>query len=214
MNRNARLTGALVIVILALALVLVAIFIVQPADNDNAASTDEAEALPGPLFPDIEFEEVVTSFRVTDNQTGATVAASVSGEGEEAVWSIDEAPEGTDTGLGVDEQSIRLNVAPLTTIRPNRVLSEIESLGIYGLEESRYTIEFTTSGGRTYQMDIGSQNPGGSAYYVRVPGSTEVYLIPVYSLDSLLRYVETPPFVQPTPDPNITPSATPAEGDG
>jgi hypothetical protein len=214
MNRNARLTGALVITVIALALVLVAIFAIQPSDDETAEGTEEAEDLPGPLYPDIEFDEVVTAFRVTDSETGQTVAASLSGEGEDATWAIEEAREGTDTGLGVDQESIQFDVASLTTITPSRVLSEIESLGTYGLEESRYAIEFTTSGGRTYSMSVGSQNPGGSAYYVRIPDSESVYLIPTYSIDPLVGYLETPPFIQPTPDPNVTPSATPADSSG
>ncbi len=211
MNRNQRLTATLIIGLIAVALVLVVILALNRDEEvdggEGAETTDEA---PGQLFPEAGFDESVTRVRVVDNESGVAITALL--DPETLTWSIDGAPEGSDTGLGVDGDRIMQAVFSLPTLTPSRVLTEIESLGTYGLEEAAYRIEFTTTAGRSYTLDIGAANPGGAAYYVRIPDSPDVYLIPVYNLDPVLGWLETPPFLQPTPDPNATPTAEESSG--
>ena len=107
MNRNQRLTTTLVIGLVALAAVLIAIFALDndTAEDDPFATEEGAEAPPEPLFPEEGFDEVVVHFSVTDHEDGTVIAASLASDS--ITWNIDEAPEGSDTGLGIDGGAIR-----------------------------------------------------------------------------------------------------------
>jgi hypothetical protein len=86
----------------------------------------------------------------------------------------------------------------LPTIRPLRTLSSVQALAEYGLGAApTYTIEFRTSGGGSYELQIGTKNPGETGYYAQISGSDNVYLIPVSSVEQVIEFVENPPYVQP-----------------
>lgn len=162
-----------------------------------------------PLFPEAELD-VVTSIIVEDHTTGVVFKAELNDEG---AWEITQAKEGTDTDLGVDEPRLSAALSGLPTLRPNSVLSEIEALAVYGLEEPTYSIWFTVSAGTTYVMDIGGTNPGESAYYATVGGLTsKVYLLPKFTVDELIGFLENPPYIQPTEGGTATPEGTNDEG--
>ena len=106
---------------------------------------------------------------------------------------------------GVKMQSAVFSLPSLT---PNRTLDQIEALGTYGLDNPAYTLEFTTSAGKTHEIEVGGQNPGGAAYYVRVDDSNDVYLIPSYVLDPFFEFLVTPPYIEPSPTPSATAEPT------
>ncbi len=204
MNTRGRLIAGAVLLALAAGL------IVLVTQVDLRAPAEEGdEAIPTPpdaLFPE-DASDVVTAIRVTDNETGETFAASTE-DGE--TWMIDEAPEGTDTTLGADQARLAGAVIALPGVRPSRILSEIEALAPYGLDRAQYTLTFRLAGGNEHTLYVGSLNPTGSGYYVRltedVGTAAEVYVIPAYTLDQALAFVDDPPVVRPTP------TAGPVEG--
>lgn len=212
-RKKNRLVGPLIFVAIAIAAVVFAVVgLPKIMENIEGGTTPTADplAMQEPLFPETE-GQVVTYFRVEDNETGEAVAATID---EGAMdWTVIEAPEEADTGLGIDSERLTADLWSLTSLTPNRVLTEFDTLAAYGLDNARYTIEFTTSGGDTYELDLGIQNPGGESYYVRVPNSSDIYLIPTYALEPVLAFLETPPYIQPTPDPLATPSLTPEPTD-
>jgi hypothetical protein len=210
MERDKRLTSTLVIGVIAVALVA-AFLILSNKEADNTAAED-ATPPPADLFPE-EAITTVTHIRVTDHSNGNVLEATLSAEGSE--WVINDAPEGSDVGLGVDYATISQAVTPLTTLRPTRTLNEIESMATYGLDQAAYTIEFDTSGGGSHTLEVGDQNPGGSSYYITADGSPDVSLVSSFSIDPAVNLVKTPPYIQPTatPGPSPTPTETP-EGNG
>ncbi len=201
---NKRLITLAVLAVLAAGAFLVVKFVEFGGAEEEEEAADigygyEYE-MPEPLFPRAVYD-IVTSIRVTDNKSGQVFSAVRDMEAEDSdTWEILEAVEGSDTGLGVDGASLSGAVASLPTMYPNRVLSEIEMMATYGLDEPGYTIHFETSGGYMYTLYVGSENPDGSAYYVRLlikPNT--VYLVPTFALDLITVYAEDPPYIQPTP---------------
>lgn len=195
------------------AIAIAAFLVVQFVELGGKEEDEEAEALPEQpevLFP-AAVVDVVESLYVTSNETGEVFSAALQ---DDASWTILEAVEGSDTGLGVDEERLLRAVYSLPTLTPTRVLSDIEVLATYGLINPAYTIRFTTSGGGEYTLDVGSPNPGETAYYVRLPGdSSTVYLISKFSLDPIIEFVEQPPYLQPTEEEGEVESSR-STGDG
>jgi hypothetical protein len=144
---------------------------------------------------------------VVDNEENSAVAATM--DFDTLNWTVDEAPEDADLTLEVDSSRLLQAVSAMPTIIPIRVLDDIEALGTYGLGEPRYTIEFTTTEGETHTLKIGTQNPGGSAYYTQVDNLSGVYLIPVYYVDQVLGLLTTPPLIEPLPEGTGEPTGEP-----
>lgn len=195
MTLDKRLITIGVLAVLAIGLILV----IRLVDFDKEEETAEEIEQPEPLFPD-ELGNVV-SVEVIDNQTGQTFQASRK-EGES--WEIIEAVEGSDTGLGIDEYRLLTPLYMLPSLSPTRVLDDVERLSDFGLEDIQYKINFETNVGTAHTLYVGSKNPGGDAYYVQLPDDTQVYLISSNILEGLLGFVENPPYIQPTPDPEAT----------
>jgi hypothetical protein len=197
---NKRLITLGVLAVLAAGAFLVVQFVEFGGQEEEVETADLGYEMTEPLFPRALYD-VVTSIRVTDNKTGQVFSAVRDIEAEDPnTWEILESVEGSDTGLGVDGASLSGAVASLPTLYPNRVLSEIEMMATYGLDEPGYTIHFETSGGYMYTLYVGSENPEGSAYYVRLLISPNtVYLVSTFTLDIITVYTEDPPYIQPTP---------------
>lgn len=196
----------LVIALVFLLFAVVIIIVVNKVDVSKIVRGEETAVptLPVSLFPSSTYDEV-TRVQVKDNTTDGIFAA----EKKEGVWVILEAPEDSDTGLGVDQERISNALVSVPAIQPSRTLSGIEGLAIYGLgDEAQYRIALTI-GGQEYTLIIGSTNPGAMNYYVQLEGVSDVYLVSTYSLDAVIELLADPPYIQPTPDPDVTPSATP-----
>jgi hypothetical protein len=228
MKPQQRLIFAGVILALGLALFFGVRSLNEKRADEEAEEVDPlAEELPEPLFPVLVASfDVVESFRVTDNSTGAVFAAETrlvevgppelpegfptpeateEGPFYESQWFVLEAPEGSDTGLGVDNDLIAGSVASLPTITPTRTLTDVETLIGFGLESPAYRVEFTTTSGDVYSFTVGSLNPGGTAYYLQVGQNPAVHLVSSFNLDTLLNFPTEPPYIQP---------ATETEGEG
>lgn len=201
MNTRSRLIAIVVFLLLTVGLVALLLLADLGGVDEEIAETVVA---PGQLFPDTEGQAVI-SFRVVDNRTGEAFAASTD-DGE--TWTVDEAPEGADTAPGVDNMRIFAAVSPLPTIQPTRVLSEIEALAPYGLEDARYPLTFRLTNGHEHTLYVGERAPASAAYYARLTDALgpagEVYLIPAGALDPVLSFVEQPPVLIPTPEVEAT----------
>lgn len=191
------------IVIGVLAVLSIGLFLViRLVDFDKEEETAEVEVEQiEPLFPD-ELGNV-TAVEVIDNQTGESFQARRT-EGE--TWDIVEAKEGSDTGLGIDEYNLVSPLYSLPGLMPIRVLDDVERLSDFGLEDVHYTVNFETTSGASHTFYVGSLNPGGTAYYVQLPNDSQVYLVSNYNLEPLVGFVDFPPYIRPTPDPEATPA--------
>lgn len=203
MSPMKRLVVALVFLVVALGIFL----LVSKVDLSTVGGRGDETAvptLPVSLFPVSPTDEV-TRVQVKDNTTGSIFAA----EKQEGAWVILEAPEESDTGLGVDQERINNALVMVPSIQPSRTLSEIEALATYGLgDEARHTI-ILTIGNQEYTLTVGSKNPGDLSYYVQLGEVGDIYLVNTFNLDPVIEMLVNPPYIQPTPDPNVTPSATP-----
>lgn len=201
----------LVIALVFLLFAVVIIILVNKVDVSKIGRGEET-AVPTPavsLFSASAYDQV-TRIRVKDNATDSIFAA----EQKEGAWVILEAPDDSDTGLGIDQERIANALVMVPTIEPFRTLSEIEGLVTYGLgDEAQYTINLTI-GSKEYTLMVGSKNPGASNYYAQLEGVSDVYLVNTYYLDPIIELLTNPPYIQPTPDPDVTPSATPEEVTG
>jgi hypothetical protein len=204
MQTRNRLISGLVLLGVAAALITTFILLGKREEEPEVDTTAEAETVD--LFPDAVFG-VVEAFSVTDNETGETFAASID-EGS-AEWVIEEMPTEADPALVVDSNAITGSLFSLPSLQSSRVLSEIEALAPYGLDEAHYTITFRVTSGAEHTLYVGSMNPTGTGYYVRLSEdidlTQEVYLVDTYSLDSVIGFLENPPMVEPTPEVEETP---------
>jgi hypothetical protein len=193
-----RLTIALVFLLIAAAIFFaIKQFDIGGSEDDDATPTPVAL-----LFPDARGE--VTRVQVEDNTTQDIFVM----EKQDEVWTVLEALEGSDTGLGVDETRVSTALTSLPGIQPSRVLTSLESLATYGLgDEVVYTIALTI-GADDYTLEVGSKTPTGSDYYVQLSAPGSVYLVSTYYLDSIIQWLTEPPYLQPTLEPDVTPSAT------
>jgi hypothetical protein len=202
MSPMKRLVVALVFLLFA----VVIFILVSKVDMSTIGGGDETAipTLAVSLFSASSTGEV-TRIQVKDNTTGDIFAA----EKKEGIWVILEAPEDSDTGLGIDQERTTNALVMVPAIQPSRTLSGIEALATYGLgDAAQYTITLTI-GDREYTLTVGSLNPGASDYYIQLEGVRDVYLVPSYNLSPVIELLSSPPYIQPTPDPNVTPSATP-----
>ncbi len=87
----------------------------------------------------------------------------------------------------------------------------IPVLAAFKLDNPLYTLTLTINT-NILTLQIGSQNPDGTDYYVQRADGKDVYLIGNYNLQPFIDFITDPPYVQPTPNPNATlsPSATPS----
>ncbi len=104
-------------------------------------------------------------------------------------------------------QTVNTSVTSLLNLTSRRTLSPDENpLSAYGLDAPTYriTLAATTGEGGTarYVFLVGTETPGGDAYYVQKEGDPRVYLVSTFSLDNLAALLDDPPI--PTPAPPIS----------
>ena len=202
-TRNRLIAGA-VFLLLAAALIIIS----QRVDFSRGRETATPPAGLEPLFPEAQ-DEAAIAIRITDNETGGVFAAS-SEDGE--TWVIEESPAETDPALVVDSARLRGVLAALPSLTPSRILSEVEALAPYGLDNVHYTISFRVTSGEEYTFYVGSPNPTHTGYYARLTEdvglATEVYLLPSYIIDQLVDLLDNPPLVEPTATPEPSPEQT------
>lgn len=202
MNTKTRLIAGGVLLALVVGLILVIVFV--DFDNEEEEATPEPDATE-PLFPDSEFSGV-NALTVIDNNTGDIFSAvqiekefpPVEEGGDPVValtWEVQEATIESETGI-IDEIAIGSATFQLPSMVPVRVLTEFESRTVYGLgADAHYAISFSTTDGSTYQLNVGDQNVGSTAYYVDIEGDPNVYLISSFNLDPLIGFLSAPPYM-------------------
>jgi len=167
----------------------------------------EAEATPTPgaeqeyLF---NFEGVISEVHI--EQAGDQVLEMK--KDEQGNWKIT-VPEGLET----DNDVANAALASLPAIPVVTTLAQVPDLEAVGLAHPASQIEVKTSDGKAYQASIGNATPTNSGYYV-LSSDRSIMIVNTYTLDALLKLVDTPPVKQPTSTPEaslqllLTPGAT------
>jgi hypothetical protein len=199
MKTRSRLIAAATFAVVAAGLVALIVFGDLGPEEEDVAMLPTAGA--EMLFPEDQ-AEVVTAFRLVDNQIGEVVEAT-SEDG--MAWSIEELPEGAPDDLPPDDERISTAMFELPGLLPSRVLSGIEAMAPYGLEDPRYTLSYRLTSGEERTLYIGEESPTASGIYVRltddISAGGTVYLIPPYALSPVIGFVDDPPLLYPTPTP-------------
>lgn len=189
-------------------LVVGAVLLVTQVDLSGSANepTPTSDILPA-LYPDVEFS-VVDEFAITDNVSEDMLAAHLAPreewENDSPTWVIDQAPEGADTGLGVNHEQVNGATLSLPSMKPTRALEDISDPGEFGLDNPAYTLTFgVVENDNTYTLQIGRTSPGETGYYVQPEGAQAdtVYIMPDFVLSPIINMLTAPPYLQPTPEP-------------
>jgi len=75
-----------------------------------------------------------------------------------------------------------------------------ENLTVFGFTEPRITIVLTLENEDVINIEVGDSTPDGSAYYVRLADSNNVYTVDYTWYDVLERLVKEPPYPPPEED--------------
>ena len=99
----------------------------------------------------------------------------------------------------LDSSLLESDLTQLINIQP---LSRLETgLGseAMGLLSPIFTIRLSMVGQNERLLEVGNETPTGSGYYVRVD-NTDLIVVPVYNLQSILDLLKETPIVTPTPN--------------
>ena len=193
---NQLIVALVLIIIAAVGLGLVNREVIKPSSTPTP--TERAKFLGDVLAVDI------TQMSIVDNSNNATFAAKLEDDG---TWAFTKADKKKDTGLGIDQMRLSNAIAVLPGMIPSAAFSA-DDLSAFGLDKPAYTLTLTISG-KDLVIQIGSLNPDETDFYVLRSDSKEISLVGSYNLNPLIGFITDPPYTQPTPDPNATPSLTP-----
>jgi hypothetical protein len=75
-------------------------------------------------------------------------------------------------------------------------------LADFGLAQPQAQVTVIMVDGTSRSLDVGSLDPTGSVYYVRLAEGGTVDMVSRYSLDDLLGLIQDPPYPAPTATPS------------
>lgn len=197
MNRNTTL-----ILVGAFAVLLLYVLLVQrPAEEAKANATPTAGIITtGNVLGAVTADKVL-SVRIADRAAGVSVAFGRSDPS--AAWTVSE-PE----VRPADQISAATNAGTLTNLTYNTTLTPTQELSAFGVLSPTYVIDVKTADGSALKVNIGDKTPTGDAYYVAVDGAATVMIVSSFSLDPILGWVQSPPYLQPTATPTAEITST------
>ncbi len=151
-------------------------------------------------------------------EKGQAVRIAIAGSGEESV--------SLDRSLGIwmlatdkdsvpaDPNMVDFAASGLFDLRILNQLDSVPDPASILLDPPAYRVSISMSDGSKVNFNVGAKTVTQSGYYVQTADGN-VYVIAAYGIDSLVRLVSTPPYLQtPTPSPlpateTPLPSATP-----
>lgn len=84
-----------------------------------------------------------------------------------------------------DQNSIDEIVRNLSSARISRYLSGVRNLSEFGLQSPKLTLEFRTSQGNSFHIDVGEKDYSEAHAYVKASTHSEVLLVPAYLISSM-----------------------------
>lgn len=128
-----------------------------------------------------------------DNPSGEDKTFKRAGEDRRWVWAKDES-----LTLGKSLiNGLATNVAELSSID---TISENKGVNseVYGVKNPAHIVRFTTTGGDTYEVRVGSKSPSGDYYFFAVQGDDNIYMMSStlysYLKRDLADYIAVDPF--------------------
>lgn len=139
----------------------------------------------------------IASILVVDLVGGAVIAVQ---RDPEVGWRLQ-------SPAGVPAESGQVEMAAASLASPGIVqrVTGPEGLEAFGLAPADYRLTLIMSDGTARAAEIGSIDPTGSAYYVRLPESEDVLLMSRYVLEGPLGWLKDGLAAEPTLAPTGTP---------
>lgn len=189
MNRK----PTLILVSVFFLLLLYFIFVQLPKEKAAQEATPTPMVAGGGALWNFPADQIVGA-RVVDNVGQRTLAVSLDTSGMWAVLQPTPAP--------ADQLQARDVINRLAALRYTSVLTEVANINDFGVLSPTYTIELKTADGVAHTVSVGNKSPVGAQYYVQRPGETQILV--VSGLDVLEQMLTNPPYVIPTPTPEVT----------
>ncbi len=166
--------------------------------NRQGGTEADTDATPTPALLTSLAPDDVASITVEQGEQSITV------ERQDDGWAI-----AGDSPEPAGETKVNQALNQLTSLRPTRVLDDVQNAADFGLEEPAWTITLAPNSGDAVVYRIGDENPRGTSRYLQVDGDAAVRLVPKSSVETVQAWLETPPHPPtPTPEPTATPAAT------
>jgi hypothetical protein len=113
-------------------------------------------------------EDQIEEIRISKTGTPAVVLKKNGGK-----WQITEPQL-----LAADQDSVKALVTSLASLQSDRMIDQKPSdLAVFGLNEPKGEIDVTVKGGTVNKVLLGSDNPSGSASYVKLASNPAVYTL-------------------------------------
>jgi len=137
-----------------------------------------------------------TSIRI-ESKTGETVEVERNAEN---AWALI-----LPTEAAADQASVEAAASQITVIQILDRLPDISPQDV-GLNDPEYKMDLKFTSGVERNVEVGVVTPTESGYYVRVDGG-EIVIVSKYTLDSLFRLLNNPPYMPTETPPLPTPEA-------
>jgi hypothetical protein len=178
-------------------------FVEDPKTPDQLATPTK----PSPIVFQLDAMNV-KSIEVRDLRTPRTVKLSRAG----SEWQVEQpAAKPGDSG------NIDTTLGQLATLHATRVLTNVTDLAPFGFVTPTIEVRLVMSDTTPYAITVGSKTPDQSNYYVIYTGDKQVFVVNGFTIDGLVAWLDTPPYL-PTPVPTVplppTETATPAAPPG
>jgi hypothetical protein len=144
-------------------------------------------------------EGVPISIQIEAN-TGESVEIA---RNEDNAWELIQPVE-----TGAEQGASEAAASQVTTMR---VLDTVPALepGIVGLSEPEYILTVRFDSGTERTIHVGVVTPTESGYYVQEASGADVLIVSKSAVDSILRLLTTPPYLETPTQAAVSPSETP-----
>lgn len=164
--------------------------------EDVTATPDSVEEVTYLFSAD---EGTPTSIRI-DAKTGESVEIA---RNEDNAWELIDPAE-----TGAEQGASEAAASQVTTMRVLETVPDIEP-GLVGLSEPEYTLTVRFNSGTERTIHVGVVTPTESGYYVQEASGGDVLIVSKSAVDSVLRLLTTPPYLETPTQAAAPPSETP-----
>ncbi len=108
-----------------------------------------------------------------------------------------------------DAGRIEMALAGMLAPAVHQSVEDPGDLAEFGLAQPQARVTFIMVDGTSRSLEVGSLDPTGSVYYVRLAEASAVDMVSRYSVDDLLGLIKDPPYPAPTATPTPVGLGTP-----
>lgn len=186
-------------ILLAVFLVLVVCYLALKVWTEKAQEEEQAKTEAEQIYlTDTDVSEI-TSFGYSNGETELSFVK------EEDTWYSE-----TDREVNLNQSSVENMLSQIAYISADRKLEDPDGLADYGLEDSVYTLWYTTESGETVTVLVG--NAAGSNYYAMEQDGSEVYTVSGSCIESLYFDLEDLKEEEETEETDTTEEADVSDG--